>query len=79
MLLVLTLFMLAVVAEQLNQVARVERVERVGVAREQVIRELAVMQLITAEEEVQVHLVLQVERAIQELLSSYILKAVQCM
>ena len=71
--------MLAVVAEQLNQVARVERVERVGVAREQVIRELAVMQLITAEEEVQVHLVLQVERAIQELLSSYILKAVQCM
>jgi hypothetical protein len=73
--------------EQLNQVVLVAQgvirgrlTPVMGVAaQEQVIREWEETQPFGVAVEVQVHQVLQVDRAIQELLSSGLLKAVQCM
>jgi hypothetical protein len=66
--------MLVAEEAQLNQVVQAVQEVQVEVDRQQVIRELVVMQRFMEAEEVQVHLDLPVELAIKELSSSLFLK-----
>jgi hypothetical protein len=70
--------MLAAEVAQLNQVVQVAQGVQAVAEQEQVIRVPVAMQLLPGVAEVQVHLVLQVDRDSEGLLSSHILKAVQC-